>query len=175
MSKLSKNGKLAVYFINEVFAKRQFNLLDSIIHPDYHLDIEGGVTSQQTQIYEDVSPIIIGIEGLKHRLTSYFKWLSQLKFDILDVVSEHDSVIIRYIQEFVFVGKYRGVESKAQTIRIKGYLFVRIIEDKIISMDFLGDYFKFLTEIGLVTTGDQNELKTKEFLNDLSGLNFLKS
>ena len=82
---LSKNAKLAVYFLQEVFAKRQLDLLDLVIHPDYHLDIEGGITSQQTQVYEGVSPIIIGVEGLKQRLTSYFEWLSKLKFEMLNL------------------------------------------------------------------------------------------
>ncbi|MCY3413757.1 MAG: ester cyclase [Candidatus Heimdallarchaeota archaeon] len=173
MEDIEKNKQIAQQFILNVYSDQNFENLDSIIHPNYHLDSRGELNSLEDQLWGDLNHHETGIEALIERMEIMFSFFSDVSIELLDIVAEENRVMMRYFKEFTFSGPYMGFPPTGKRIKIKGMSNMLFADGKIISADIMLDNFKFLVEAGISTMVEENQSKVNRYLDNLKRLKII--
>jgi len=113
-----ENSKLVQQFIEEIWNKRSFEMLDTLLHPSF--------------ADHSLSPTLTpDKEGLK-------KWIhaTGVSFEhetiIEDQVVENDRVIVRIKMKLKHIGVWRSIEPTGIEVDTTGYRYFKIKDERII-------------------------------------------
>jgi len=107
-----------VEFINQIWNKRNFDVLGDFLHPDF----------KDHSLPPILSP---DAEGMK-------KWIlgTSMSFEhqtiIEDQVTEGDKSILKISMQLMHIGTWRGIEPTGKQLKIDGYRFYKLKDSKIV-------------------------------------------
>jgi len=163
------NIKTALIFLKEVFENKEFDLLDSIIHPEYSIYF---TDLQQNEVISEVIPPKLdeqtGIEGVKIRTQEFTTQFSDLKFDILEQVAENDTVVLRYILSMTQSGTWYNFPPSGIRVNISGFHMFKFRDEKIIAIDFIISLIDIIKQLGKSFTSNNETKQIKEYLDNVT-------
>ena len=172
--------KIVETYLHEVNSKHKLILLDDIIHPDY----VGGVSLEQDEVkglpfasyykmfWTPDQLKLPGIAGIKTRVGSLIQQLGT-NITILNYYDDESSAYVRTITRFHHQSEFMGFAPTNKVIQIMGSEYFEFKENKIIHMNFVLDFLKFLQEIGLAVIEENDQQKIDSYMNNLRTLNIL--
>ncbi|MGE3797711.1 MAG: ester cyclase [Thermomicrobiales bacterium] len=91
-----------------------------------------------------------GREGFRTQWRQWITGFPDLHFEIVDLISEGDKVLTRWVLTGTLQGEYLGVQPDGRTIRVEGMSLDRI-DDGWVAEGFEGwDNYGFRKQLGLV-------------------------
>jgi steroid delta-isomerase-like uncharacterized protein len=81
-------------------------------------------------------------------MANYFNPFPDFKFEVLDLVSEKDKVVARYITTGTHKLPYRGIPASGKKIKINCMMVMRLSKGKLAEAWSLVDALTMLTQIG---------------------------
>jgi len=117
MSEEHANERLARRFVDEVFVARDAAAVDELVAPDF--------VSHTWGFEED------GRERLRSTTEHMRRALRDVRFDVEDVVSEGDRVVVRLTSSAVPTGDFMGVPAEGRPYRIGEIHWFRVADGRI--------------------------------------------
>ncbi len=129
---LEENKVIVRRFI-EAYNKRNLDLFDEFIAPDY--------VDHTNKVDRD---------GLKQLLTMAFESFPDLHETIEEIIAEGDMVWIRVTTTGTHTGEWRGLPPTGKKISSPGVDMYRIVNGKITEYRNVNDQLGFLKQIGII-------------------------
>ncbi len=130
---LEENKTIVRRFI-EAYNKRNLDLLDDLVSPDY-----------VDHIWQ-----LQGLESLKQGLRLGFKGFPDWHEAIEDIIAEGDKVWVRLTYTGTHTGEFRGLAPTGKKITTTGIMIYRIENGKLVEGWDLSDYLALLKQIGAI-------------------------
>ncbi|MEN8250501.1 MAG: ester cyclase [Bacteroidota bacterium] len=124
-------------FIEEVFNKGNFSILEEIIHPEYR--------------YSSPEGQLEGIDQLKDLIQGLRKGFPDLNLSIDDLFVADNRTCTRITLTGTHQGKYMGISATEKTIKVTGVVVSRLADGKIIEEWEILDMLSFFQQLGLVS------------------------
>ncbi len=160
---IEDNKIIAKKYHLEFCSKWNFDLIDEIIHEDYELH-ESSVGIVQKE------EIVKGKEGFRKRMKRFATAFPDLKYGIIKIIAEGDSVIVWWALRATQADEIFGFPSKGQKIQIFGTNHFTMKDGKIISNIINYDTFSFLIQLGHVTINTDQDDMVMQYLKHLESL-----
>lgn len=126
------------------------SIFDDIIHPAYSLRVDEMASTTRELISEIAKGTgVIGIQGIKERMTIFFQKWGDTSFHIIDLIGEGETVIAYFQIEYTMQGDILGIKSTGKRVKAKGFFTFKFIDEKIIHVHMLQDFFNIIKQIGL--------------------------
>jgi predicted ester cyclase len=133
-----QNKRLVLRWKEELWGKRNLNVVDELCGPGYVGHITG------------VAGPVHGREALKQLIAAYFA-----AFDIEDtpefLVAEGDIVVIRDNYRFTHEGEFQGIPATGKQASITGTDIYRIAGGKIVEQWVEGDLLGLMQQLGILS------------------------
>jgi len=133
---MDRNKEVARRFYEEVFNKRDVDLLDELAVRDY---IEHDPLPGQRE----------GLAGLKDRVNMITKALDP-RFTIEDVIAEGDKVVVRWMNSGTNVGEFLGMPATGRSFGIAGIDIYRLEGGKLAEHWHVVDMLAQLQQLGFL-------------------------
>jgi len=141
---IDENKQLVLRWKEELWGKRNLNVVDELCGPDYVGHVSGTPGPVQ------------GREALKQLTASYFA-----AFDVDDtpefLVAEGDMVVMRDTYRFKHKGEFQGIPATGKEASITGIDIYRIADGKIVEQWVEGDLLGLLQQLGVLPTPGHSE------------------
>lgn len=160
---IEKNKQIAKKYLLELYGKWNIDLVDELIHDEYVLSDNSVVLSSQYSTEK-------GKAAFLKRLIEFSKSLPDLKYGIIKIIAEEDSVIVWWALKATQVGEVFGFPSKGKTVQIFGTNHFIMEDGKIRSNTINFDTFSFLIQLGHVTINTDQEEMVMQYLKHLANL-----
>jgi len=139
-----ENKQLVLHWKEELWGKRNLNVVDERCGPDYVGRIAG------------VPGPVQGRDALKQLIAAYFA-----AFDVDDtpefLVAEDDMVVIHDTYRFKHKGEFQGIPATGKEASITGTDIYRIAAGKIVEQWVEGDLLGLMQQLGILTTPGHGE------------------
>jgi predicted ester cyclase len=112
------NKEIVRQFITEVLSGRNISLADEVLAPNYVNRMTGA-----------------DLAALKGMLTGLSTALSDLRFEIDDLVAEGDAVVARWKMEATHSGSLMGETPTGKRISSRGLTYYRLVNGQIVEAD----------------------------------------
>jgi predicted ester cyclase len=113
-----KNKNIVRRFITEVLSGRNLSLADEVLAPNYVNGLTGG-----------------DLAAFKGMLTGMSTALSDVRFEIDDLVAEGDSVVARWKMEATHTGSLMGETPTGKRVSSRGLTYYRLVNGQIVEDD----------------------------------------
>jgi predicted ester cyclase len=113
-----QNKAVVRRFMTEVLTGRNLGLADEVLAPDYVNYMTGA-----------------DLAAFKAMLSGMSAALSNVRFEIEDLVAERDSVVARWRMEATHTGSLMGEEPTGKTISSRGLTYYRLVNGQIVEDD----------------------------------------
>ncbi len=134
-----QNKKLVLRWKEEIWNKRNLNIIDELYAPDYVGHIIGAPGP------------VRGREALKQLVAAYFA-----AFDIHDtpefLIAEGDRVVIHDTYRFKHKGAFQGIPPTGKEATMTGTDIYRIVDGKIVEQWVEADMLNLMQQLGLLPT-----------------------
>jgi len=131
-----ETGKTIQFFIEEVFNKGNFSVLEEVIHPEYR--------------YSSPEGQLEGIDQLRDFIQGLRQGFPDLNLSIDDLFVAENKVCTRFTLTGTHQGEYMGIRATGKVIKVTGVVISRFTDGKIIeeweTLDMLG----LFQQLGLV-------------------------
>jgi len=129
-------GKTIQFFIEEVFNRGNFSILEEVIHPDYR--------------YSSPEGQLEGIDQLRDLIQGLRQGFPDLNLSIDDLFVAENKVCTRFTMTGTHQGEYMGISATEKVIKVTGVVISRITDGKIIEEWEMLDMLGFFQQLGLV-------------------------
>ena len=129
-----EDNKAIVRRFVEAYNKRNLDLLDDLVAPDY-----------VDHIWQ-----LQGLESLKQGLMLGFKGFPDWHEAIEDIIAEGDKVWVRLTYSGTHTGEFRGLAPTGKKITIMGLMIYRIVNGKLVEAWDLSDYMAMFKQLGVI-------------------------
>jgi steroid delta-isomerase-like uncharacterized protein len=133
---MEQNKEVARKIYEEVLNKRDLDLLDELVRPDY---IEHDPLPGQRE----------GLDGIRDRYTMLIDGLDP-RFTIEDEIAEGDRVVIRWTNAGTHVGEFLGAPATNRPFSIAGIDIYRVQDGKLAEHWHVVDMYAQLIQLGLL-------------------------
>jgi predicted ester cyclase len=113
-----QNKAVVRRFMTEVLTGRNLGLADEVLAPDYVNYMTGA-----------------DLAAFKAMLSGMSAALSNVRFEIEDLVAERDSVVARWRMEATHTGSLMGEEPTGKTISSRGLTYYHLVNGQIVEDD----------------------------------------
>jgi predicted ester cyclase len=113
-----KNKNIVRRFITEVLSGRNLSLADEVLAPNYVNGLTGG-----------------DLAAFKGMLTGMSTALSDVRFEIDELVAEGDSVVARWKMEATHTGSLMGETPTGKRVSSRGLTYYRLVNGQIVEDD----------------------------------------
>lgn len=133
---MDRNKEVARRIYEEVINKRDLDLLDDLVRPDYveHDPLPGQGT---------------GVDGIKDRFRILIEGLDPT-FTIEDVIAEGDKVVVRWTNNGTNVGDFLGMPATGRSFSTAGIDIYRVEDGKLAEHWHVVDVFGQMQQLGLL-------------------------
>ena len=97
-----------------------------------------------------------------------------LKFEILEVIAENNTVVVYYLLKAVHTGSYLGIPATGKTFEVTGFHLFRFEDGKIARIAPLQDHYKILRDVGRAVLDGNDEEAVIVYLDALRKLRITK-
>ena len=129
-------GEIVRLFIEEVFNKGNFSVLEEVIHSEYS--------------YSSPEEQLEGIDQLRDLVQGYRQGFPDLHLSIDDLFVADNRVCTRFTLTGTHQGDYMGMSATGKTVKVTGIVISRLTDGKIIEEWEILDMAGFLQQLGLV-------------------------
>lgn len=157
---IENNKRMVRKFLLELFGRWKFELVDEIIHDDYELTENSVTITLQTSNKN-------GKQGFDKRIRQFKKSFPNLKYGIIKIIAEDDSVIAWWAMTATQADEIYGFSSKGQTAKIFGTNHFIFKDGKIISNTVNFDSLSFLIQLGHIALNSDQEDLVMQYLGSL--------
>ncbi|MFY9588372.1 MAG: ester cyclase [Actinomycetota bacterium] len=133
---MDRNKEIVRRIYEEVINKRELDLLDELVKPDY---IEHDPLPGQGE----------GINGIKDRLSMLIEGLDPT-FTIEDVIAEADKVVVRWTNSGTNLGDFLGTPATGKPFSIAGIDIYRLESGKLAEHWHVVDMFAQMIQLGMI-------------------------
>jgi predicted ester cyclase len=113
-----KNKNIVRQFITEALTGRNLSLADEVLAPNYVNGLTGG-----------------DLAAFKGMLTGMSTALSDVRFEIDELVAEGDSVVARWKMEATHTGSLMGETPTGKRVSSRGLTYYRLVNGQIVEDD----------------------------------------
>jgi predicted ester cyclase len=113
-----KNKNIVRQFITEALTGRNLSLADEVLAPNYVNGLTGG-----------------DLAAFKGMLTGMSTALTDVRFEIDDLVAEGDSVVARWKMEATHTGSLMGETPTGKRVSSRGLTYYRLVNGRIVEDD----------------------------------------
>lgn len=113
-----QNKAVVRRFMTEALTGRNLGLADEVLAPDYYNFMTGA-----------------DLAAFKGMLTGMSAALTDIRFEIDDLVAEGDSVVARWRMEATHTGSLMGEEPTGKTISSRGLTYYRLVNGQVVEDD----------------------------------------
>jgi steroid delta-isomerase-like uncharacterized protein len=131
-----QNKALAQRFYDEIFNKKNLNVIDELCAPDF---VDHNAMPGQAP----------GAKGLKDVFTAFFRGLPDLRITIHELVAERDIVVARFTGTGTHTGELMGAAPTGKAVTMRGMDMIRIRDGKAIEVWHEGDDAVVLMQLGV--------------------------
>lgn len=128
---IEENRRLIERFIEEFWNQGHLEILDEIIARDC-------IAWDQP----------LGPEGFKQVFVTVRNAFPDLHFRIEDMVTEHDKVSVRFVEQGTHQGEWFGIPATGNTINVPGIAIFRIADGKIVHQWSYNDFGSEMQQLG---------------------------
>ena len=141
------------------------DVLDEILHPEYapHETIE-------FQLQLSKMDLGAGIEKVKQRIIEARKGVSDLSYDIVEIIAEADTVSVFYKFQAKHIGLYLGIPGTGKYFTSTGFNLFKFKDNKIFRIALIQDHYKILRDIGRAVLDTNEETQIQMYLDALKKL-----
>ena len=132
---LEENKAIVRKFVEIVFSKRNLDLIDDLVAPDY---------------VDPDYPQLGGREGLKQMMNMAFKALPDWHETIEDIIAEGDKVWVRVAYTGTHTGEFRGLPPTGNKVTTMAVDIYRIVNGKIVEGRNLTNDLAILKPLGAI-------------------------
>ena len=129
-----ENKAIVRRFIDEAFVRGSPGSLDELVSDDF-----------QPRTWPSVEP---GVESLKQTVTRMAAGLSDVRFDVEDMIAEGDRVAVRLTAHAVHKGDFMGVPAAGKGYEISEIHIFRVADGKIAEHWHVADMLGMMRQIG---------------------------
>ncbi len=129
-------GETVRLFIDEVFNKGNFSVLEEVIHPEYR--------------YSSPEEQLKGINQLRDLVQGYRQGFPDLNLSIDDLFVAENKVCTRFTLTGTHLGEYMGMSASEKAVKVTGVVISRLTGGMIIEEWEILDMTGFLQQLGLV-------------------------
>jgi steroid delta-isomerase-like uncharacterized protein len=129
-------GKTIQFFIEEVFNRGNFSILEEVIHPDYR--------------YSSPEGQLEGIDQLRDLIQGLRQGFPDLNLSIDDLFVAKNKVCTRFTLTGTHQDEYTGISATGKVIKVTGVVISRLTDGKIIEEWEMLDMLGFFKQLGLV-------------------------
>ena len=129
-------GETIRFFIEEVFNKGNFSILEEVIHPEYR--------------YSSPEGQLEGIDQLRDLIQGFRQGFPDLNLSIDDLFVAENKVCTRFTLTGTHQGEYMGISATEKAIKVTGVVISRLTDGKIIEEWEILDMLGFFQQLGLV-------------------------
>jgi steroid delta-isomerase-like uncharacterized protein len=133
---MGQNKDVARRLYEEALNKRDLDLLDELVRPDY---IEHDPLPGQRE----------GLDGIRDRYTMLIEGLDP-RFTIEDEIAEGDRVVVRWTNSGTHVGEFLGAPATNRSFSIAGIDIYRVQDGKLAEHWHVVDMYAQLIQLGLL-------------------------
>jgi predicted ester cyclase len=133
---MSDNKEIVRRIYDEVLNKRDLDLLDELVRPDY---IEHDPLPGQSE----------GIPGMKQRYSMLFAGLDP-QFTIEDMIAEGDQVVTKKTFTGTHTGEFSGIPPTGNRVSIQYVDIMRVLDGQIVEHWLSMDQLSFMQQLGVV-------------------------
>ena len=130
------NKAIVRRFIDEAFVKGNPDALDDLVSEDF-----------TPRTWPSVDP---GVEGLKRTVTRMASGLSDVRFDVEDMIAEGDRVAVRLTANAVHEGDFMGVPAAGKGYTISEIHIFRLADGKIAEHWHVADMLGMMRQLGAI-------------------------
>ena len=168
-SEVDNNIDLANRYI-DVINKRDPNILDQILHPDF---LVNQITETPSLRYSRHGATIDDIKKIVRR---YLIAFPDLNLKIIDIVASDNRAIAYWVASMTHLGDFFGIKPTGKLIVLEGCFNFKMQDRKIIEYNVTFDTLKLFSDIGnaVIETGDDS--RVQEYLSAIKdlGIDFLR-
>ena len=133
---LEENKAIVRKFVEVVFGKRNWDLLDDLVAPDY---------------VDPDYPQLQGREGLKQMMNMFLKGFPDWHETIEDIIAEGDKVWVRVTYTGTHTGEWLGLAPTGNKITAMGAVDIyRIVNGKLAEYWNVTDAMDFNKQLGII-------------------------
>ena len=129
-------GATVRLFIEEVFNKGNFSVLEDVIHPEYRY-------SSPDEQLEGIDQLMELIKGFRHGIPD-------LNLSIDDLFVSENKVCTRFTLTGTHQGEFMGISATENNIKVNGVVISLVEDGKIIEEWEILDMLSFFQQLGLV-------------------------
>jgi steroid delta-isomerase-like uncharacterized protein len=133
---MQQNKETVRRIYEEVLNKRDLDLLDELVRPDY---IEHDPLPGQRE----------GLDGIKDRYAMLIEGLDP-SFEIEDMIAEADKVVVRWVNHGTNVGDFLGAPATGKSFHTPGIDIYRLEDGKLAEHWHVVDVFGQMIQLGLL-------------------------
>jgi steroid delta-isomerase-like uncharacterized protein len=131
-----QNKALAQRFYEEVFNKKNVDVIDELFAPDF---VDHNAMPGQAP----------GTNGIKDVFAALFRGLPDLRITIQELVAERDIVVARFSGTATHTGELMGAAPTGKTVTMRGMDMIRIKNGKAIEVWHEGDDAVMMMQLGV--------------------------
>lgn len=160
---LEYNKSIACQFLNELYCKWDFSVIERIIHEDYFIS----KNSVSIINFQNDMPSGPGKRSLVDRVHYLYNAMPDLNFEITRVVAEENEVIVWYSWTGTQKGEMFGFPPKNKKVKIFATNYFTIQAGRILTTRITFDSFSFLYQLGHVDFISDDETMMLQYLDDI--------
>ena len=137
----SKGNKgIVKRFIDEVWNKRQFDLLEELLHFPYEIN----------NLLSEAEPAKVNPAGMRRHIQEWIDAFPDLQLAVADVVAEEDKVALLWTMKGTHQGEYRGKRPTGNKINVNAIALFRLKHGKLRGHSVMVDALNLYQQIGLI-------------------------
>jgi steroid delta-isomerase-like uncharacterized protein len=129
-------------FVEELWNERRLDVADAIFAKD--------CVTHQLRSGAAADPVPRGPEAIKEHVTSWIASFPDLHFNIEQMLSEGDRVVMQLLVEGTHQGVWLGIPASGKKIQIRMFTIQRLVEGKIVEDWVLVESLGVLQQLGVV-------------------------
>lgn len=130
-----RNKKIIRRLYEDVLNHRKYELLDSIISPDY-----AGIGNIEEK----------GVKSFLHTVQAVINAFPDIKWNILDMMADGDKVILRWTWTAINTQPFRGIPASNKTVTDNAIVVYQLRDGLVVNAWIQSDRLGVLTQMGLI-------------------------
>ncbi len=139
MSAQEANKELVRKLFQDVWNAKRIEAMYDFLSPDY---------VGHDPVDSFLAHTVEGTEGAIAYVRLLHDALSEIHFELEDIIAEGDLVVVRFVAEGVHTGALLGIPPSENRVRIDGSAIYRIAEGRIVEAWHAYDYLSLLRQLG---------------------------
>ena len=126
-------------FINEVWNKRQFDLLEELLYFPYEID----------NLLSETEPAKVDPAGMRQHIQEWIDAFPDLQLAVVDMIAEGGKVVLLWTMKGTHQSEYRGKEPTGNRINVNAVALFRLKDGKLRGHSVMVDALTLHQQIGL--------------------------